>query len=157
MKNLIYSLATICVIVFISSCKPCPDCPTNPGINPYAQEEDKTLNTKDTISLQTFQTWVDNWKNYGKKYTDTVLTTSFVMPLIDLSEFLENKGDKGRDSVVAARFYLGLRRDTIPNMPHLMLVGINAEGDSLTNADDGQYIYDVTLPCPTLCDSIPVN
>jgi hypothetical protein len=147
MKNLVYFSLLFFAAIIIFSCKPCPDCPE------IQEDNMTTLTTEDTISLAKFQTWVNNWSTYGKDYTDTVLTTYFTLPLIDITEFTENMATSGRDSVVAARFYLGLDRDTIPNMPHIMLVGVNAQGDSLTNAGDKQYIYDVSRPCPTMCGS----
>ena len=145
MKNLIYYTTILCGTLFIFSCSPCPDCPEGPDIS----EDAITLTTEDTISLQKFQTWVNDWATHGQAYTANTLTTSFTMPLVDITEFTENMGTSGRDSVVAARFYLGM--DITDTMPHIMLVGVNSLGDSLTNENAGQYIYDVTKPCPKMC------
>lgn len=150
MKNTINLTFLLGIILMVYSCTPCPDCPSPP-------EDEMTLTTEDTISLQKFQTWVSNWDSLGQFYTSNTLTQYFTMPLVDITEFTENMETTGRDSVVAARFYLGLDLTETPPLPHIMLVGVNAQGDSLTNAADKQYIYDVTKPCPTMCgvNSLP--
>jgi hypothetical protein len=154
MKNALTITALFFLSLFIFSCTPCPDCPNVDN----EDDDDLTLTTEDTISLQKFQTWVGNWKTFGKDYMDTSLTTSFTMPLIDVEEFLENRDSTSRDSVVAARFYLGMEVISPDNYyPHLLLVGVDSKGDSLTNEAYKQYIYDITKPCPQLCghESLP--
>ena len=154
MKNALTITALFFLSLFIFSCTPCPDCPNVDN----EDDDDLTLTTEDTISLQKFQTWVGNWKTFGKDYMDTSLTTSFTMPLIDVEEFVENRDSTSRDSVVAARFYLGLEVLSPNNYyAHLLLVGVNSKGDSLTTDSLKQYIYDVSKPCPQLCghESLP--
>ena len=101
MKNLISFTFLFCAAICIFSCKPCPDCPEpGGGITP----DELTLTTKDTISVQTFTTWRQNWQTYGKSYTQGTLTRYFTMPLIDITEFDDNKSA----AVVASRFHLGM-------------------------------------------------
>jgi hypothetical protein len=155
MKNTInISLLFFAVLLIFS----CGQSPTHHHNHDDDDDDDLTLTTEDTISLQTFQTWVGNWETFGKGYTDTTLTTSFTMPLVDITEFLENRDSTSRDSVVAARFYLGMEVLSPNNYyPHLLLVGVDSEGDSLTNDSLKQYIYDLSKPCPNLCghESLP--
>ena len=130
----------------IYSCTPCPDCPT-------AQDDDLTLTPDDVISASTFTTWVSNWNINGRGYTDTLLTEYFTLPLVDITEFSRYKDS----SVVAARFYLGLEMTATDTMPHIMLVGVDSSGDPLIDATNEQYIYDVSKPCPKMCnkESLP--
>ena len=144
MKNLFYVLGVICTILIIHSCKPCPDCPDCP-------EDESTLTTGDTISVTTFNNWRADWETYGQGYTDTLLTKYFTMPLVDITEFEDNRSTR----VVAARFVIGL--DMTDTMPHIMLVGVDDGGNDVIDYANGQYVYDVTKPCPRLCgrNSLP--
>jgi len=145
MKTLIYSLMLLIATVFIFSCAPCPECPDGP-------DDEFTPNLKDTISESRYNTWVNNWSQNGKDYIqhqDTLLKY-FTMPKIDLTEFLAHPGT-GRDTTAAARFVLGMEISGTDTIPHLMLVGANSAGQSMTDASKGQYIYDVTKPCPSSC------
>ena len=146
MKNLIYFSTLLCAIVLIFSCTPCPDCPEGPDFGADAT----TLTLQDTISKQTYDTWILNWKTYGQSYTVNTLMEYYTMPLIDITEFTQHPGT-GPNTVVAARFVLGMEIVSTDTIPHLMLVGVNSAGASLTDASRQQYIYDVTQPCPSSC------
>ena len=112
--------------------------------------DDNNSTPQDTISVDTFDTWVSNWKNDGLSVMTGALTEYFTMAKVDLQQLLDQPGS-GRDSTVAARFVLGLQFTNGDSIPHLMLVGVNNQGDNLTDAKLGQYIYDVTKPCPSMC------
>lgn len=146
MKNLSYLSMLLFVVVFIFSCTPCPDCPDS------SAKYDYTAQLKDTISNAKFDLWVSNWKNHGLQYTEGTLTEYFTMPTLDLEEFLAHPG-VGSDTIAAARFVLGLEIKTPDTIPHLVLVGVNSSGGNMTDPTRGQYIYDVSKPCPTLCGS----
>ena len=145
MKNSINIAALFLLSLLVFSCTPCPDCPN--------QEDNFTLTPDDVITPSTFTTWVTNWNVNGRGYTDTVLTEYFTMPLIDITEFTRYLDT----SVVAARFYMGLEMTATDTMPHIMLVGVDSDGNPLIDDANNQYIYDVTKPCPTLCnkESLP--
>jgi len=144
MKNLISFTILFCAVVCIFSCKPCPDCPdAGPGV----VSDVVTLTTKDTISQQKFNTWRQNWTMYGKSYTNGTLTRYFTMPLIDITEFDDNKSV----AVVASRFHMGMEISGTDSIPHLMLVGVNSNGDDVIDFANDQFIYDVTAPCPSSC------
>lgn len=140
MKNLISFTILFFAVICIFSCKPCPECPDCP-------EAELTLTTKDTISQQKFTTWRQNWNMYGKSYTQGTLTRYFTMPLVDITEFDNNRSS----AVVASRFHLGMEINGTDSIPHLMLVGVNANGDDVIDFSNDQFIYDVTTPCPTSC------
>ena len=124
--------------MIIHSCTPCPECPECP-------EDENTLTVGDTISEATFNTWVADWASNGVGYIDTAGLDYFTMPLVDITEFENNKNS----DVKAARFVLGL--DMTKMEPHIMLVGVDDEGKNILDPTRGQYIYDVTKPCPRLC------
>jgi len=144
MKNLLYFCLMTFFCVLLYACKKCPECP-DPDYGPGP-----TLTLQDTISVNKYDTWVSNWKNHGQSYIDNTLTEYFTMPMVDINEFKAFPGS-GRDSVVSARFVLGLEVVGVDTIPHLMLLGVNAAGQSLTDASKHQYIYDVTQPCPNAC------
>lgn len=149
MKNLTYFSAILFAFSLIYSCTPCADCPDG-------QDQMNTLTLTDTISENKYQTWVTNWKTNGQDYTANTLTDYFTMPLVDITEFQQYPGT-GRDSVVAARFVIGMELAAPDSIIHLMLVGVNGLGQSMTDASKQQYVYDVTMPCPTSCgaNSLP--
>lgn len=149
MKNILSTATLFFLAILIFSCKPCPECPEAGNDTEY-QADDVQATLKDTISESTYNTWKTNWKTDGQAFTANTLTEYFTLPLIDINEFLEFPGT-GRDSVVASRFVLGLEIDGTDTTAHIMLVGVNAAGESLTNASLQQYVYDVSAPCPNSC------
>ena len=105
--------------------------------NPYA----RVLNPKDTISLKKFQDWTQNWAKLGGTWASQNELTYFQMPLIDLTETLG-------EQPAFARFYMGLDTTTRPYTPHLLLVGENDKKQPMIDPRAGNYVYDVTNPCP---------
>lgn len=104
-----------------------------------------TNNVLDSISLQTFMDWKRNWTRYGQDYTADTLTRYFTMPIIDLKEVIGEQAD-------SARFYLGLDTTVSPRYPHIMLVGVDSTGKDLIDYNNGLYAYDVSSPCPPVCE-----
>lgn len=134
MKTQINLFFLLLGVLFIYSCNP-----TAPAPSPA------TLKQADTISIATYNNWQGAWMEKGQAYTDVTLTEYFTMPLIDLTEF-------SATTHTAARFVLGLDTTIVPPVPHLMLVGVDANGASmLPPTYPNASIYDVTRPCPDLC------
>lgn len=137
-------LSILVAATFIISCEEPP-----PVVNKTPDKIEKhsyVLNPQDTISLNKFNTWTTNWKDHGKDFiaNEKDILKYFTMPLIDVSQMLGETPD-------SARYYLGLRTDTVPNVPHLLLVGVDSNGVNLLDYSKGQYAYDVTKPCPPAC------
>ena len=146
MKNLFYFSAILCAILVVFSCN--SKSGSTPDYIPDVIKPDEiTLTTKDTISVQKFNTWRQNWQTYGKSYISDTLTRYFTMPLIDITEFEDNKSV----DVVASRFHLGMELIGTDKVPHLMLVGVNSSGADVIDFANDQFIYDVTKPCPSSC------
>jgi len=106
---------------------------------------DAVINPQDTISKDTFMSWINNWKNHGAAYMNTTVLRFFTMNKVDLTQVLAEPG------VAKTRFYLGLDMSVTPNVPHLIVVGVNSSGDDMLDYAQGQYAYDVTKPCPIFC------
>ncbi|MBC9812997.1 hypothetical protein H9Y05_11010 [Crocinitomicaceae bacterium CZZ-1] len=94
------------------------------------------------ITLQQAQTWAQNWNVNKLKFFETR----------DLKAFLISEqvlqAVTAPQQVVDIRTYLGL--DEQMN-PHMMIVGVDADGNDLIDYQNGLYIYNFTRPCPTYC------
>ncbi len=143
MKNQFLFFCALCTFLFLIACGETK----KPEVVEEAVAEvkaDTTNSTQDTISLAKFNTWTNAWVQGGQAYTATTLTRYYTMPVIDLSEVLG-------ETPAAARFYQGLDVSVTPNVPHLLLVGVDANGNDMLDYSAGQYVYDVSRPCPPKC------
>lgn len=104
------------------------------------------LSEVDTISLATYNSWVEGWKVKGQGFTDTMLLEYFTMPIIDLQEFATHDNAE-------ARFVLGMDTTLYPIEAHLMLVGVDSLGQTIlpSTRTPNAKIYDFTKPCPKYC------
>ncbi|MGH2667365.1 hypothetical protein [Flavobacterium sp.] len=103
--------------------------------------EKDTTNTsieENVITLQTAQEWAARWR---ENPLNTV--KAHLIPRVDINELLAEK------YVVDIRAYIGVDDQGVNK---LMLVGVDAAGNDLINASNGDYIYDFTQPCPNTCD-----
>lgn len=92
-----------------------------------------------TIPVATAQTWVDRWRASDQTLTDI---KGFLIPGEDLSSILAESG------AVDSRAYLAIDDE---NQFHLLLVGVDSNGDDMIDEDEGLFIYDFTHPCPPMC------
>ncbi len=123
---------------FYNASVPCP--PTCANMNFFPKEDgqggERNVNT---IPMSTFNTWNNNWLTFGQAFMQQTLLTHFKMPLVNLQN-LKNQ------NVTAVRFYLGLDRSVTPNVAHLNMVGVKADG-----TDALEQIYNESMPCPPNC------
>lgn len=91
-----------------------------------------------TIDPTTAQRWVERWRESG----EVLDLKGFWVPGEDLTQVMAEEG------VVDSRFYMAIDDD---NQYHLLLVGVDAEGNDMIDADQGWYIYDFSRPCPPMC------
>jgi len=144
MKNQFLFFCTLCLFVVIIACGDNKKgAETEEGIE-TTETDTASISITDTISLAKFMTWTNAWIQYGQAYTATTLTKYYTMPVIDLTEVLG-------ETPAAARFHQGLDTSVTPNVPHLLLVGVDTSGNDMLNYSAGQYVYDVTHPCPPKC------
>ena len=109
-----------------------------------------------TICLDKAVAWTTAWRAQDGSFKDHKDLKAFMIPHEDLQEVL------AEPNVVNVRAYIGI--DTAnDNAPHLIIVGINAEGEDIIYAaagegcddEDGTVntgLYDFSHPCPTTCD-----
>jgi hypothetical protein len=93
-----------------------------------------------TISLHKAKEWAKLYRQ-NMPSSDVI---AYLIPGLDITELLK------QNDLVNFRAYLGY--DPEKQMNKLMIVGVDAEGKDLINEQDGQYIYDMTSPCPLTCD-----
>jgi hypothetical protein len=114
---------------------------------PKAEMEVKATTTdalQDTIPNDTFSTWALRWQTNQKTWMQSNSINYFNMPKVDLTELVAQSG------VDSTRFYIGLNAQ---NVIHLMAVGVDSRGNNMLDNSQGQFAYDVSKPCPTLCGS----
>ncbi|MGK4567509.1 hypothetical protein [Flavobacterium sp. 3HN19-14] len=96
------------------------------------------MTNTNTIPLATAQDWAKRWR------TNPVSSVkAFLIPEEDTVQ-LYNEPE-----VANVRAYMGVDPK---GGAHLMLVGVNADGEDLIDEGKGWYIYDFTKPCPNTCD-----
>lgn len=93
---------------------------------------------QNTITLAQAQKWAQNWINNPNKDI-----RAFLIPEIDLSQVMAER------NTVNVRTYLGIDEN---NNCKLMIVGVDQNGRDLIDDTNGQFIYDFTQGCPSLCD-----
>jgi hypothetical protein len=98
---------------------------------------------KDTITLETAQDWAAKWKENAVTYLSKNQLKAFLIPGIDVSQVLAEEG------VVNVRSYLGIDEN---NEPHLMIIGVDADGNDMIDDSKGWFIYDFSEPCPNICN-----
>lgn len=143
MKTSSFTFVALCLLSFTIFFS-CADAP--PGIPAVVKAEPRVASTIDTISESRYNTWTSNWETHGARFTDTMLIKSFTIPQIDLTEVF---GETPRPA--QARFVHGLDMSSLPFVPHLLVVGVDANGRSMIDYANGQYVYDLSCPCPKLC------
>lgn len=150
MKYLPISLALLCLSLWTISCE-------NAISAPDASEPEQTEDvgmvestaaaadpTADTISLNTFNTWKENWKDNSSTWIANNRLTAFNLPLLDLENVLAESPD-------SSRFYIGLESDGNGGYnAKLMVVGVK-DGKDMIDYAKGNYVYDVSTQCPPYC------
>ena len=101
-----------------------------------------------TIPLATAQEWAKTWRKLEGNYNKHHELKAFFIPGIDFEEMKKEIG------AVDVRGYLGVGDDGSGDgiVEHLMLVGVDAQGNDMIDESEGWHIYDFTRPCPTTCD-----
>ena len=98
------------------------------------------------IDLITATDWIERWRdpenNHKLVNSSGELIKGFLIPGQDLTEVMAETG------AVDARSYIGLDPE---GQFHLLIVGVDVDGDDMVNEDEGQYVYDFTKPCPPMC------
>lgn len=101
-----------------------------------------------TIPLSEAEDWQDNWLASDSLAADPAKIKSFLIPLADLQQVINEMG------VAHARAVLG---KTPQGEDKLMFVGVNSQGETMVNPVLNQYVYDFTQPCPPVCGTGPLS
>jgi hypothetical protein len=103
------------------------------------------------VALAVATKWINTWRdantsrdldNYVPREFMGKPLKGFWIPGNDLIDILRETG------TVSARTYFGVDEN---NIIHLLFVGVDANGNDMTDESKGQYIYDFTQPCPATC------
>lgn len=96
------------------------------------------------ITLAQAQAWAQNWNNDKLTFLERNDLKAFSISETIINSVLTPVG------VVGMRAYLGIDEN---NEPHLMLVGIDANGNDIINPASGYNIYNFAKPCPSCCST----
>lgn len=91
-----------------------------------------------TIPLLTAKNWAAKWQS-----NPTNKIKAFLIPKDDLKQLFEYEG------VCDVRTYFGINENEAQK---LMLVGVDASENDLTDYSKNQFVYDFALACPDKCD-----
>lgn len=139
MKPTIYFLTFVTCLAFLAFSSPSSN---NTKTDNFDLEEQTTVT--DTISINTFRQWTHNWKLYGKNYTQILLTEYFTMPKNNFVQILAT-------NPASIRGHMGLDTTTNPYTAHLIVVGVDANGQDMVDYNNGLYYYDFSDACPINC------
>lgn len=97
-----------------------------------------------TIPVATATKWIDNWRNsnHSLSLSNDLFVKGFLIPGDDLTEVMNETG------ATDARTYLAIDDD---GAFHLLVVGVDADGNDMVDEDQGWNVYDFTRPCPPTC------
>ncbi|NVK64829.1 MAG: hypothetical protein HWE22_09590 [Flavobacteriales bacterium] len=97
-----------------------------------------------TISVETATEWVNRWKESEHTLVndDGTFIKGFFIPGDDLNEVMRETGASD------ARSYLGIDDN---HEFHLLVVGVDDNGNDMVDPEKGCYVYDFTRPCPPTC------
>jgi hypothetical protein len=98
-----------------------------------------------TITLDLAQQWAQNWNNNKVVFLQTSDLRAFTIPQQVLKDVMAPK------EVVDIRTYLGLDDKM---KPHMMVVGVDANGNDLIDPLNGFFIFNFIRPCPSACNGV---
>jgi hypothetical protein len=121
---------------------------------------------RDTVQLNTALTNIGNYARYCNTRPFHTPINSYAIPTIDLLELLSVSGSSADAGIYGIRAYLGIADSivtstgsikTVPDTiktTHLYLTPMRLDlTDSiLMDAQNNQFLYDLTTPCPKTCD-----
>ena len=110
------------------------------------QNENKkstTVPTDNTVSLDTFNSWVSRWDDNYRSYMASDSLHYFDMPLVDMTTVVNEVG------AAKARLYMSMESTKAGMIPHILLVALDSQNEPIFTD-----IMDYTKACPPLCDAI---
>lgn len=101
-----------------------------------------------TIPLAEAEEWQHNWEASTSAAFDPMKLRSFFIPMADLYQVMKESGASN------ARGVLGI---TDEGEYKLMLVAVTDDNQTMVDEESGQYVYDMTSPCPPDCGTGPLS
>lgn len=92
------------------------------------------------VDLDVAKKWIANWQD--DKEVDRASVKAYLIPHQDIADIQQ---EQGWDNY---RAYNGITEE---GEFKLLIVGVNAEGNDLVDYNTGDYVYDMTTPCPSVC------
>lgn len=97
-----------------------------------------------TITLDQAQAWAKNWNENKVDFLQKNDLRAFAIPRQVIDDVT------APNNVVDVRTYFGLDENF---QPHLMIVGMDSDGNDLIDYENGLFIYNFARPCPSWCNS----
>lgn len=99
------------------------------------------------IPTSTAVTWVNNWRDPNRTISIADIKGFFV-PHDDVQKAMAETGAEN------IRMYIGLEiNEDETHEFHLLVVGVDGDGNDLIDEETGLYVYDFTRPCPPTCSA----
>ena len=97
------------------------------------------------IEITQAVTWVNKWRDLDPRILPL---KGFVIPKVDLTEVLG-------EEPTSVRTYMAIDPDDTNDETkyHLLVVGVDSSGNDMVDPDKGEYVYDFTQPCPSICSN----
>ena len=95
---------------------------------------------QNAIEIGVATQWVDRWR----ASSENLDLKGFFIPKIDITEVMAESG------VENIRGYMAINDS---NEYHLLIVGVDSDGNDMVDPELGQYVYDFTEPCPATCSN----
>ena len=92
------------------------------------------------VELDVAKEWIANWQN--NEEVDRASVKAYLIPYQDIAYIQKEQG------WVNYRAYNGI---TGEGEFKLLIVGVDEEGNDLVDYNTGDYVYDMTTPCPSVC------
>ncbi|MFP3834187.1 hypothetical protein [Chryseobacterium sp. SIMBA_028] len=96
---------------------------------------------KHAVSFEEAKRWIIRWQ--VKELTSGLEIKAHMIPSKDVFDIFYK--DKGFEN------YRGYNAIDDDGVYKFLMVGVNSEGYDIVNYDNGDYVYDMTTPCPSVC------
>lgn len=95
------------------------------------------------IALSTAVDWVTRWR----ATTTNPPVKGFLIPQLDISSAMKESGFED------IRAYMGIELKANLPVYHLLIVGVDVDGNDMVDPEKNEYVYDFTSPCPAICSA----
>jgi hypothetical protein len=101
------------------------------------------------IPVLTAQQQTADWRDFINPIAGNAIVHSFFIPKEDIDAVYKY-------AETGIRVYGALRIANDPTSLHLLVVGVDANGDDVIEDGGDSIIYDTTQPCPNMCGGVSI-